>query len=719
MQLQFDTQRSELNAQYRAIPWCSESGMAPEALEKEVLCLEEKLQDRSKSYIKAKTLELLCQKGQLAVLPCDIFQEKLNARGIMSRQRDRWWRAVVPHFAKEQQIVSLADQAGAYRGGPDFGHTSSDTISLTQIGFQGLIDRLTATEAAHETCTAEQRDFYQSSRIALQAMADFCMRLAKVEHISEENAAALRQIATGAPRTLYEAMQIVVVYFYLHEYIFGTRVRTLGRLDDVFYPFYRNDLQNGTITEEDARELWKYFLNKLWTMQVPFDLPFCIGGIGRDGSELTNELSYLIVDVYDALHIYSPKIHVRVSPQTPSAFVKRVLRCIREGNSSFVFVNDTICMQAMRKCGVSDEDARNYVPIGCYEPGIFDLELPCTGNGSLTLPKAIEYVFTRGWDYGVDAQIGVDTGEIFSYESFSAAVKKQIFHMVDQALSYIAKIETYYMEVGPDPILSAMLSPCVAKGQDAYAGGAKYNNSSFYMHSIATLADSMAAVRRVVFQEHRMSFAELGLILKNNWEGQEKLRLEMVASPEKYGNNIDSVDSIAVEFSAYTAGLINGRPNGRGGIFKAANFTIDHCFTIGTKTMATPDGRRAGDPNSKNLCAATAMDRHGITALIHSVTKMDHSAFPNGSVLDFVLHPSAVADEDGLEAFYAILMTYFQKGGMAMHGNVFQADALRKAQAEPEKYANLQVRVCGWNVYFVNLSRIEQDAFIRQAENQS
>ena len=290
--------------------------------------------------------------------------------------------------------------------------------------------------------------------------------------------------------------------------------------------------------------------------------------------------------------------------------------------------------------------------------------------------------------------------------------------MVNKALNYIAKIETYYMDAGPDPILSAMLSPCVEKGMDAYAGGAKYNNSSYYMHSIATLADSIAAVRKIVFTEKRMTFDELGIILQNNWQGHEKLRLEMLTSSEKYGNNLDSVDSIAVDFAAYTAGLINGRPNGRGGIFKSANFSIDFCFTNGRKTMATPDGRRTGEPNSKNLSAVTAMDRNGITALINSVTKMDHSDFPNGSVLDFVLHPSAVAGEDGLDAFYAILMTYFAKGGFAMHGNVFNAEDLKKAQAEPEKYANLQVRVCGWNAYFVNLSNVEQNAFIRQAECQ-
>lgn len=719
MDLHFAENKPILSKQYTATHWLPDSGMEPAELERAVLALEEKLHGHTKAYIKAKTFALLCQKGQIAVLPEDIFQEKLNARGIMQRQRDRWWREALPNFLEERRVVEKAATARTYTADPDFGHTAPDTLALIELGLPGLLGRLEQAEATLTEPSEEQRDFYISARIMVQAMMDYCLRLSKVESISDENKVTLANLATRAPETLYEAMQLMVIYFYLHEYIAGTRVRTLGRLDVVFYPLYQKELANGTLTKEDAMELWKYFLYKLWTMQVPFDLPFCIGGLGLDGEEVTNELSYLIVEAYDAIDIYSPKIHVRVSPKTPVSFVKRILRCIRDGNSSFVFVNDTVAVHAMEKCGVPETEARNYVPVGCYEPGIWGTELPCTGNGWLNLPKALEYVFTHGKDFFTGEQIGPDTGEITSYTELVDAVKKQIAYLVDQALTHISHVEKYYMDIGPDPLLSATMLPCVEQGIDAYAGGAKYNNSSFYMHSIATLADSLAAVRRLVFTEKRFTFAELGEILRSDWQEHEKLRLEMLASTEKYGNNVDSVDAIAVEFASFTAAQINGRPNGRGGIFKSSNFTIDTCFPNGKKTMATPDGRHTGDPNSKNLCAVTAMDKNGITALIQSVTKMDHSDFPNGSVLDFVLHPSAVSGEDGLEAFYGILLTYFRRGGFALHGNVFCAEDLKKAQAEPEKYATLQVRVCGWNVYFVNLSKVEQDAFIRQAENQA
>jgi formate C-acetyltransferase len=273
------------------------------------------------------------------------------------------------------------------------------------------------------------------------------------------------------------------------------------------------------------------------------------------------------------------------------------------------------------------------------------------------------------------------------------------------------------MDINPDPILSAMLSPCVEKGVDAYAGGAKYNNSSYYISTLASFTDSVVAVKKIVFAEQRMTFQELGNILKANWKGNEKLRLEMLKSPEKYGNNIAEVDEIAVEFADFAAKLINGKPNSRGGIFKAGNFSIDFCFKNGKRTMATPDGRMAGEPLSKNLSAVTAMDKKGITGLINTVTKMNLSDFPDGSVLDIVLHPSAVQGEDGLDAFWGTLKTYFAKGGLALHGNVFNVEDLKKAQQNPNEYANLQVRLCGWNVFFVNLSKEEQDAFIQQAEN--
>jgi len=701
---------------YRDICWDPSSGLSPEVLEQEVAELEKQLAGRSKSYVKAKTFELLLEKGQISVTREDIFQEKLNARHIMTAQRNRWWEEAKANFRDMLQTVERAERTKAFCAHEDFGHTSPNTKMLVELGYCGLIDRLAEAEKRVVTITEKQRDFYHSAGIALMAMQRFCKRLSQAEGITKENARCLAHLSEQAPRHLYEALQLLVVTFYLHEYVAGTRVRTLGRLDEILYPLYRKDLDEGVLDRDGAKEMLKCFLYKLWTMRVPYDLPFCLGGVDKDGKEITNELSYLMVEAYRELDIHSPKIHVRVSDQTPEAFVKLVLRCIRSGNSSFVFVNDAVTIEALMKCGVTREEARSYVLIGCYEPSVFDLELPCTGNGHINLPKMIELVFCRGRDLETGELVGLDTGAIDSYEDFISALKTQIAYCIDLALTYIGRVEGCYMQANPDPILSAMLSPCVERGIDAYDGGAKYNNSSFYIHSIASLADSVIAVKQLVFEQKRVGFDELGDILRANWKGHEKLRMEMDRSSVKYGNNVDAVDEIAVEFADFCAKRINGTKNGRGGIFKAANFTIDECFANGKRVMATPDGRYAGEPLSKNLCAVTGKDKRGITALIHSVTKMPLSDFPNGSVLDFVLHPSAVRGEDGLSAFYGLLKTYFKKGGMAIHGNVFDAEQLKQAQKNPEQYRHLQVRVCGWNAYFVNLSRAEQDAFIKQAE---
>ena len=367
--------------------------------------------------------------------------------------------------------------------------------------------------------------------------------------------------------------------------------------------------------------------------------------------------------------------------------------------------------------GIEEKDALNYVPIGCYEPAVWGMEIGCTGNGGINLAKAVEYVINDGVDLKSGVRVMPKRIEINCFDDFLSAVKLYITLMCEQSLNYISSIEKHYSEINPDPILSSMYDESIRRGIDVYEGGAKYNNSSMYFYSIASLVDSLASVKRLVYDEKLISFGELCKLLKNNWQGGEKLRLRALNLKEKYGNNNPCADELTKEITDFCASLVNNKPNGRGGVFKAALFSIDRYVKMGELTMATPDGRLAGEILSKNLCSTVSMDKNGITALINSVTKIDHSKFPNGSVLDILLHPSAVSGDDGLEAFLAILKIYMSKGGFALHGNVFDAKILKAAQNDPQKYATLQVRVCGWNAYFVNLSKSEQDAFIKQAEN--
>lgn len=712
----FESKRMQIENISLFPAWIPESGCSDEELKRAVTKIESC--GAPKSIMKAKTFELIAQKGRIALDKDDIFQYKLSGGGIMVEQRSRWELEVrAKHLQEEFDFLEFAwHRCGACIGMPDFGHTSPNTRLMLSVGFSGLLERIEVAAKGKEL-SENQRDFYESCRIVLRALAFVANRLADaIRPYNSDNADALANISEKKPENIYEAMQLIILYFFMHEYIGGARVRTLGRLDVLLEPFYKNDIESGRYTRGEIKEMLKFFLFKFWCAKVPFDLPFCLGGIDEDGVEVTSEISYLIVEAYNELNIYSPKIHIRVSDKTPADFVKLVLSCIRQGNSSFVFVNDNTGIETLKRVGISEREARDFVLIGCYEPAVWGVEMGCTGNGGVSLPKAVELVFTNGRDNATGKTCGIETGMVTDFESFVDAVKKQIAYMTEKVTDYVIKIERHYGEIYPDPLLSCQYEHSVERGVDVYEGGAKYNNSSVYFYSIASLVDSICAVKRLVFDEKIFRLDELGEILKNNWQGHENERRKALTLKEKYGNGNETADAFAVEFADFCASLVNNKPNGRGGVFKAALFSIDNCFYIGRNTMATPDGRFYGDPLSKNLCAVTGMDKKGITALINSVTKIDHAAFPTGSVLDIVVHPSAVSGEDGLDAFYGILMTYFKKGGFAMHGNVFDANTLRDAQAHPEKYSNLQVRVCGWNAYFVNLSRAEQDAFIKQAE---
>ncbi len=715
----FDKQNEKLVRQFDNICYIEDSGVSEETLTKMYEELMENKEGLSKAILKAKTFEMILSKSRIALDIDDIFQDKVFGAPYMGRQRDTWLRETAQKYlAKEtEENAESWGEAGASRGGADFGHTSPNSKLLLELGFTGILSRV-QKYASREGLTDKQKEFYKSCEIVLSSMIEFSKRMANaIEPYNKENATVLNNISERAPQNIYEAMQTIILYFFLHEYIAGTRVRTLGRLDVLLYPYYKKDIENGTYTKEEIKEMMKFFLHKFWSAKVPFDLPFCLSGMDENGNDVTNEITYLIVETYNELDIHSPKIHIRVCDNTPEDFIKLVLRCIRGGNSSFVFVNDKVAMKSLVNVGIEKEDVWDYVPIGCYEPAVWGKEIGCTGNGGLNLAKAVEFVVTNGLDHKSGKVRGVKTGKIESYDDFVRAVKVQIECMAQRSMHYITEIEKHYDEIFPDPIHSAMYDDSIEQGIDVYEGGAKYNNSSMYYYFIATLVDSMTAVKKIVFEDKIVTFDEMCEILKNNWEGNEKLRAIVRNMPEKYGNNNPVADEITKDITDFCASLTNNRPNGRGGVFKASCFSIDRGFPIGEKTMATPDGRYAGEPLSKNLCASTAMDKNGVTALINSVTKIDHSKFPNGTVLDVVLHPSAVSGEDGLDAFYGILKTYMNKGGLAMHGNVFNPEILKEAQKYPEKYSTLQVRVCGWNAYFVNLSKAEQDAFIKQAEN--
>ncbi len=713
----FDEKKEYTKNQFISPQWLEDSGYDYDKLRTKCEELEYSMTGEHRDIIKARVFEFILNNGQIALDKDDIFSDKLCGRGLIAAQKTRWLRALYKNELWDECLkVVEAQSCGAYAATPDFGHTSPNSRALLDLGLQGLIGRI--ENAKKRELTDGQEIFYRSCEIMLSAIIKLITRHADaIKEHDPERAECLNNIAKGAPQTTYEAMQLLIIYFFMHEYIGDTRVRTLGRLDALLYPFYKKDLESGRYTKEEIYEMLKFFLYKFWCAKVPYDIPFMLGGSDKDGKEITNELSYMIVDAYNSLDIHSPKIHIGVSDKTPKDFILKVLACIRGGNNSFVFSNDAAATEALKKVGIPEEDAKDYILIGCYELAIWGSEIGCTDNSSVNLAKAIELVLTGGYDKRTGALLGLKTKEPESFEEFFALTKAQIAHMTEAAIEYVCKLEKHYYQINPDPIHSAMYDSCVERGVDAYAGGAKYNNSTVNFMGLATLVDSLTAVKTLVYDEKRVTLEELREILFSDWENAPELMTAAKKIKCKYGNQDPYADKLTADIAKFASGLVNKRPNNRGGYFKAGLYSIDRCYTFGEGTMATPDGRRAGEPLSKNLCAVSGMDKKGITALINSVTKIDFSDYPNGAVFDIVLHPSAVSGDDGLLAMYGLLKTYFAGGGLSLHGNIFNSEKLRAAQKEPEKYSTLQVRLCGWNTYFTDLTRVQQDEFIKQTDN--
>lgn len=722
----FEKDRAEIASLYDVRKWDETSGVTPEALLDECLSIEKEYAD-NRMLAKTKMLETVLHKAQLDVREGDFFPERLRHDYIITRIRDRWIRSLRHEKKSLNDVIEKYDaevEGLAFTGSLDLGHCSPDWDAVMTLGLPGLLARAKAAKENGEK-TAEQDLFYNCVITTLESAIHLVGRFAdataklggeKMLFISD----SLRSLTVGAPRDLLAAMQLSMIFYNLQTHVEGEAIRSVGGLDRLFYPFYKRDIESGKLTKEQARELFRYYFHKFHSMHITANIPFFLGGRLPDGSSGINELSYLIVEEYTALDIHDPKIHIRWYDEMPDEFLQLVLRSIRMGRSSFVFVNDNVIEKALIGIGDSPEDARNYTVIGCYEPCALGKEMPWTCAGRINMSKALLTVLYAGVDPYLDRPIGsvrADPDSYKTFDEFYTAVKAQIKSLIDATMEKICAVEDYCPYVSQAPLLSSTFASAIERGRDVYDGGAVYSNSSIVVFSVASTVDALTAVKKLVYDQKRMTLSELAEILKNNWEGHELLLREVRQAFPKYGNGIAEVDAYGKDIVDYVASEINGKPNHRGGVFRLGLFSIDYRIAFGERMTASPDGRKHGEMLSKNMCAVTAMDKEGVTALIRSATSVDYTKVPDGTVLDIMLHSSAAEGESGLMAMSALVKTNMQRGGFAIQMNVLSPDVLRAAQKEPEKYKTLQVRLCGWNVYFVELTEAEQNDLIRQCEN--
>ena len=632
---------------------------------------------------------------------------EVNCSGITSqveRNRRKRFSSLV-----EDAGLSYGSEALAYTGACDFGHTTAEWESVISLGIYGLRERIAKYAAEYH----EKRDgFYHNILRVYDAALRFMARAAEQAALcgKTEMAHALLKLCQNCPSSLYEAMQTSIIYYSFQQFFDGTILRTLGRLDQLFYPYYAKE------DKVEAEEMLLDYMQEIDRLKAVANIPFAIGGSDTDANCLINELSYVLLDIYGKAEFANTKLHILCAENTPQDIIGQAFRCIREGKNGIVFMSDKRIIEALVKQGVEYRDAVGYHVVGCYECGGAG-ELTCSCNARVNIPKALELALNGGKDMLTGKLIGLEnSGHFETFEALCQEFERQLAYLCKCAMTVTDLYEAHYSEIHSAPILSGTYTSSLQKGGDLYLDqAAKYNNSSLNAIGLATATDSLAAIRKAVFEDKIVILSELTEILRADWNGKEPLRLLIKNKYPKYGQGDTKVDEIAKRIVDVLSDAVSCKPNAKGGKWRLGLFSIDWRWAFGEKTAASADGRHAKETLSQNTSASFGADKEGATAHLISAARLDTSKTPNGVIVDIDLHSSAVRGQNGIEALVTSLKTYFELGGFAVHYNVLDTNTLKDAKENPEKYPALQVRLCGWNVLFSSLSEKEKDEFIARS----
>ncbi len=551
-----------------------------------------------------------------------------------------------------------------------------------------------------------------------------------------------------------------------------------GRFDQYMYPLYEKDLQEGRLSREYAQELIDCIWVKLNDLNKCRDAAsaegfsgyslfqnLIVGGQTADGRDATNDLSFMCLDATKHVFLPQPSISIRVWNGSSKELLIRAAEVTKTGIGFPAYYNDEIIIPSMENRGIPIEDARGYCIIGCVEPHVPGKEDGWHDAAFFNMCRPLEMVFSNGIDNGEVASI--QTGDVSSfttYEDFKAAYKKQMDYNLALLVNADNAIDRAHAELAPLAFESALIDDCIARGTPLQQGGAHYNFTGPQGFGIANVADSLYTVKRLVFEEKRFTLKELKKALEMNFgqgldavtagevaaqaakamaaEGRkitsdeiaavikevlayqlpedekkryEEIRQEILDLP-KYGNDVDEVDEIAREAAYFYTKPLPNYQNPRGGIFQAGLYPVSANVPLGAQTGATPDGRLAHTPVADGVSPTSGYDLHGPTASCNSVARLDHADASNGTLFNMKIHPTAMSTEKDLWDFVSLVRGFFDQKGMHMQFNVVDRQTLLDAQAHPEKYAGLVVRVAGYSALFTTLSKSLQDDIIKRTE---
>lgn len=600
---------------------------------------------------------------------------------------------------------------------------------VLKYGFRGLLEKVRKIRDEKPELTREQRDLYDAMEMICEASCKIGRKYAelanelsmKCDGSKKEELLEIKKICERVPEypaeTFHEALQSLWFAHIINTWEDGINANSLGRLDQILYPYYKKDIDSGILTKQKAFELICCLWLKLYR---DYDVQQCVvGGCDKNGDCAVNDLSYMMLDATEALD-FVRCISVRFSQNTPRAFMRRALEVVgRVQKGVPFFFNDDVMIKALELAGIEKEDARDYAAIGCVEICIPGKTNPHAVTTRCNLLKAIEYALNNGKSMMTpDLTPGIETGTIDTFETFDMlkqAVYKQIIKIVDVACKVTnATIPAAAINY-PLPYKSILTEGCMESGLDFNAGGPKYNYYQINLVGIPNLADSLIAIKKLVYDEKRYTLDELVYQLKNDYP-DEAVRLDFINKAPKYGNDFPEVDELASEIMEFTCNYVKTIPSAIGEGFHAQPFTFVWMVDHGQTTAATPDGRRKGEILAYSMSPMQGRDFNGFTALLNSLSSLPTELAPGTTSAIVEVDPYLFTDRN-LDHFVDILMATGKRGLSNIQFNVIDRDTLIDAQKNPDKYKNLAVRVSGFSQKFCLLDEKIQNHIINRTKH--
>ena len=687
----------------------------------------------------------------LQEIPVDILDDELIVGGrfctslstcLTEEETEEFRRIEAELIEKSERILSL----GLSCGGITPGHIIQNHAKVVQEGFRGMKEE--AEGLLERTASEAKRELLKAIIICCDAIGEFSHRYAEEarrlaggekDARRKEELLKIAEVCDWVPynpaRTFHEALQATwfshMVEMIAESYP-GPGI-SHGRLDQYLYPFYKRDIEEGRLSREEAKELYQCFSikhNYAYDYQTPggphgrnagFGQLITLGGQGPNGKDLTNDLTYLVLESFQELNMLEPKLNLRIHSGTPKELLLKACHMIRDTQGSpFILNFDRVVIEALEGEGMSHEDAVDYGVVGCLENTAQGNDTSGTVDVHFNVAKSVELALNDGKDWRTGERLGAETGDPLEFESFEQvmeAYKQQLRATIEYVTGITSACDALRGKYVPCPFLSTVIDGCMEKGRDIRDGGAIYNFTTLNGVGIATAADSLAAIKKTVFEDKRLTMAELLQALRTNFEGKEDIRQMLITRAPKFGNDEDYVDSIARETFRFWCRELSQYVTPTGKRFRAGYLSWNHFIHDGAFTAATPNGRRAGEPLSNGVSPSQGCDVKGPTAAMKSVARLGFDLLPSGASHVMSINPTALETDEQLDKFAALLRTYNELGGTSLQFNVIDVETLRDAQRNPESYQNLLVRVTGYNAYFVGLSRALQDEIIARIEH--